>query len=243
MKKVLLTLAIGLASQFAFAQDAKPAFKGESEASVIVIDGVSSSETYGAKTNNIWNMSDADILTVFGKYMQTRSAGTETAKLWEAGLRYDRVIITDTMNIFIRHKAEHDPYNGIFVQRDTTDAGVKYVFVKTDELNWFGELGYAYTSTYSGLTPAPNTDRYNAGNVRVYTEASYKFSPTINTKFWVEHLANLKDSENSQTNYELSVSATLTSIFALKSAYLVNHSHVSGSTDKKTLTTSLVATY
>ncbi len=244
MNKLLLVI-LGLSAAFvAQAEDKK--FKGESEASAIVISGNSDSESYGAKTTNTWNLTESDLATVFGKYVRTKSAGTETAKAWESGLRYERVFMKDLLNGFLQQKAEHDPYNGVFVQRDSTDIGAKYFFKKSDDLTWFGEFGYRYTSTYSGLDPVPMTDRYNANGLRVYTEVAAKFNATTSGKFWVEYLANLKDSDKSLTNAEASISVVMTSVLSFKTAMLLNHNEgtaAPGKKDTTTWTTALVANY
>jgi putative salt-induced outer membrane protein len=244
MKK--LTLAIGLCLAIvAKAEDAKT-FKGESEASAIITSGNSETESIGAKTTNTWSLSENDLATIFGKYVSSKSQNVQTGKNWEAGLRYERVITKDQFSVFLQHKAQHDPYNGPFVQRDTTDLGVKYVFIKNDNLNWFSELGYSQSSTYSGLDPAPVTDRYTAGSIRAYTEAAYKFNASTSGKLWVEHLANLKDTDKSLTNAEASLSVVMTDILSLKTAYLVNHNEGAPTGSKKdssTWTTALVAKY
>lgn len=244
MRLILSILALGLASA-SFAQESKT-FKGESEASAIVISGNSNSETYGAKTSNTWTLTEYDLTTVFGKYIRATTAGVESNKSWEAGLRYERVFIKDVFNGFIQHKAEHDPYNGIFVQRDSTDIGGKYFFVKSDELTWLAELGLRHSETYSGLNPAPDTSKDAANFARVYTEASYKFNATTSGKFWVEHLPNLKDSQASLTNAEASLSVAMTDILSFKTSYLVNYNQAVAAPAKKetsTWTTALVAKY
>jgi putative salt-induced outer membrane protein len=244
MKKLVLVV-LGLSAAFVARAEDKT-FKGESEASAIVISGNSDSETYGAKTTNTWNLTESDLATIFGKYIRTKSAGTETAKAWEAGLRYERVFMKDLLNGFVQHKAEHDPYNGVFVQRDSTDIGAKYFFKKSDDLTWFGEFGYRFTSTYSGLAVPPATDKYNNDNLRAYTEASAKFNATTSGKVWVEYLANLKDSNKSLTNAEASVSVVMTSLLSFKTSILLNHNEgtvAPGKKDTTTWTTALVANY
>ena len=238
----ILVFGLGLNS---FADDNKQ-FKGESEASAIVINGNSNSETYGAKTSNTWSISENDLATVFGKYIRTTTAGIESNKSWEAGLRYERVFIKDVFNGFIQQKAEHDPYNGVFVQRDSTDLGGKYFFTKSDTLNWIGELGYRHSETYSGLNPSPDSSKDMANFARLYTEATYKFNQTTSGKLWVEYLANLEKSNSSLTNYETSLTVAMTDILSLKTAYLVNYNEAAAAPSKKetsTWTTALVAKY
>jgi putative salt-induced outer membrane protein len=240
MKKLLIVF-FGLCAAISSHAEEKT-FKGESEASAIVISGNSDSETYGAKTTNTWNLTETDIAVLFGKYVRTKSAGTETAKAWEAGLRYERVFIKDQFNGFIQQKAEHDPYNGIFIQRDSMDIGAKYFFKKSDDLAWFGEAGYRQSSTY--IDPA--VDKYNAGFIRLYTEASLKFNASTSGKLWVEHLSNLKDSDKGQMNAEASLSVMMTDLLSFKTSVLLNHNEAvvaPGKKDTTTWTTALVAKY
>ncbi len=244
MKKLLM-VAIGLCAAMT-AHGEEKTFKGESEASAIVISGNANSETYGAKTTNTWSMTEADLATVFGKYVRTKSAGTETSKAWEAGARYERVFIKDLFNGFLQQKAEHDPYNGVFVQRDSTDVGGKYFFKKSDDLTWFGELGYRYSSTYSGLAIAPNTYKDNASFARIYSEVTAKFNTSTSGKLWAEYLPNLSDSTKSLTNAEASISVVMTDVLSFKTSVLLNHNEgtvAPGQKDTTTWTTALVAKY
>lgn len=64
-------------------------------------------------------------LTATGSYLRTTSAGTETAKAWDASLRYER-IFSELWSAFIQQGAEADVYAG-YVERDNTDLGAKYL--------------------------------------------------------------------------------------------------------------------
>lgn len=178
-------------------------------------------------------MTETDLATIFGKYVRTKSAGNETAKAWEAGARYERVFMKDLLNGFLQHKAEHDPYNGVFVQRDSTDLGVKYFFKKSDEFTWFAEFGYRYTSIYSGLAQAPDTEKYNSDGIRAYTEAAYKYNASTSGKLWVEQSQNLKDSDKSLTIAEASMSVVMTDMLSFKTSLLLNHNEGTGSGQKR----------
>lgn len=238
MKYIILIATIF--TQVVFAQDAKPKFKGESEASAIVVSGNTNNETYAAKTKNQYALTDLDIASIFGKYIKSTAGGTETGNAWEAGARYERVIIADQLNGFVQHKAESDPYNGIFVQRDSTDLGLKYIIIARDDLNWFTELGLRSSKIYDGT----NVEYVNYG--RLYTEASDKFSSTTTGKVWVEYLPNFKNSNEYLYNAEISLSVVMTSVLSLKTAYLLNHNEALASPLKKdstTWTTALVANY
>lgn len=239
-----LALSLALAST-AIAQTTEEAasFKGESEASAIIIDGNTKSESYGAKTKNTWTVSDSDLLIAFGKYIRTTANSLESAKAWEAGLRYERIFIKDVLNGYLQHKAESDTYNGVFDQRDSTDIGVKYFITTSDTFNWFTEAGYRY-STVLGAPGKPEKEGINYA--RIYTEANYKFSETGSTKLWIEHLPNLTHSSEALTNAELSLSVVMTSILSLKTAYLWNHNEGAEAPSKKdssTWTTAIVAKY
>lgn len=215
-------------------------WNGETEASSVVISGNTNSETYGAKTANVYTLSETDLARVFGKYLRSTAGGTETNKVWEAGLRYEKIFEKDLWSGFVQHKAEHDPYNGIFVQRDSSDIGVKYYFTKTEQLDWFGELGYRYSKVYDGAM----VDTASYG--RIYTQAGYKLTPTADVKLWLEYLPNLTRSHENLANAELSLSVMISDMFSLKTAYLVNYNEALLAPLKKTSTTwttALVAKY
>lgn len=239
MKNILIIAAIFISSS-TFAQVS--AFSGTSEASAVVISGNASNETYSAKTDNTYSLSQLDLAKVFGKYVRSSSGGTESTKAWEAGLRYERIFTKDLLSAFLQHKVEHDPYNGIFIQRDSTDIGLRYTHIKTDSLSWSSELGYQYASTYA----AAGVDRTNSGFVRGYSEVEFKLSATTSTKLWAEYLSPLKSEDKSRSKAELSLSVAMSEIFSLKSAYLLEHNEGALSPLKKdtsTWTTALVAKY
>jgi putative salt-induced outer membrane protein len=238
--KNLLSLILILTSFTAQAEN--KSFSGSTEAGIIIISGNSDNESYNAKTENTYTVSEFDLMKVFGKYTRIISAGTESAKAWDAGLRYERIFTKDQFSAFLQQKAEHDPYNGIFIQRDSTDIGAKYTILSNDKLDWFAELGYQYSSTYV----ASEIEKATGSYIRGYTQGTYKFSNTAATKIWLEHMAPLKSSDFSRTNAELSVTATLTDILSLKMAYLINHNEAAVSPFKKdstSYTTSLIAKY
>lgn len=242
MQKFLLVLLSVVCANLSQAQE-KSVFKGESEASAIVISGNIDSETIGAKTKNTWNMTDLDLASIFGSYLVTKTAGTETAKAWTAGLRYERIITIDQFSGFLQHMAEHDPYNGVFTQRNSTDIGGKYFFTKSDSLTWFAELGYRYSSIYDGVL---TSDTRNTDYARIYTEITSKFNTSTAGKLWGEYLSDLKDTDKSLWNAEASVTVVMTTLLSLKMSYLVNHNEGTLPPNKKDTTTwitALVANY
>ena len=254
MFKQLLILAIFTTG---VAQAADETFKGESEASAIVVSGNLNSQTIGAKTKNTWKFTEDDAAIAFGSYIDGKSEVVDSnglvidalSKSWTAGLRYERVITKDQFSGFIQHMAEADPYNGIFVQRNSTDLGAQYHIIKSETLNWLAELGYRYSDIYKGIRNVNNVateDTYSTNYVRGYTEVSDKFNANVSGKLWFEYLQDTKESDQSLWNAEASLSVVMSSIFSLKTAYLVKHNEGTPSPGKKdttTWTTALVANY
>ena len=252
MVKLITTIAclISLAATQVNAQDAATkSFDGESEASVVIIDGLSKSETYGGKTKNNYKLTDTDIMTIFGKYIKTSTQLTgaasksETARNWEAGIRYEKVFVTDLLNGFLQHKAESDPYNGIFTQRDSTDLGAKYFITKDDTLIWFLEAGARYATQNPDFTDTDGARSKSTTAARLYTEASNKFNESTSGKLWVEYVPNFKSDDFSYSNAEASLTVAMSSILSLKTAYQVYHREIGLKKDTTTFTTALVAKY
>ena len=239
------------------AQAADDAFKGESEASAIVVSGNLNSQTVGAKTKNTWAFTENDSAIAFGSYIDGKSELVDStgkvidalSKSWTAGIRYERVITKDQFSAFIQHMAEADPYNGIFVQRNSTDIGAKYSIIKSETLNWFAELGYRYSDIFKGRRVVNNVakeDTYSTNYIRGYTEVNDKFNANVSGKLSFEYLQDTKESDQSLWNAEASLSVVMTSMFSLKTAYLNKHNQGTPSPEKKdtaTWTTALVANY
>lgn len=213
----------------------------ESEASIVQVGGNTKSESYSAKQKTSYKV-DLNTLTVAGRYLQTKSAGVETAKAWDASGRYERDLST-YWAAFVQHGSESDGFAG-YVQRDNSDVGGKYYFVKEDAKNFFSELGYRYSKTNLAGTPG-GIEYTNSG--RLYVEYTQKFNESVSGRLWVEYLPNFKDADAYLANYEPSVTAMLNEVFSLKVAYLVKyHNKTLAPTEEKndtTFTTSLVAKF
>ena len=252
MLKLITTIAclLTLVATQANAQDAAvKSFDGESEASVVIIDGLSKSETYGGKTKNNYKLTDTDVVTVFGKYIKTSTQLTgaasksETARNWEAGLRYEKIFTADQFSGFLQHKAESDPYNGIFIQRDSTDLGGKYFITKADTLVWFAEAGVRYATQNPAFIDVDGKQSKSTTAARLYSETSGKFNESTSAKFWVEYVPNFKSSDFSYYTTEASLTVAMSSILSLKTAYNVYHRETGTKKDTTTFTTALVAKY
>jgi putative salt-induced outer membrane protein len=220
-----------------FAQDGSP-WTNESELSVVSIGGNSQSESYSAKQKTSYKF-NSNIFTGFGRYLQTTSGSTETGKQWEASLRFEKEF-SEKWSAFVQQGAESNFYAG-YVQRENTDLGGKYYFIKEDAEKLFMESGLRYIKDFDGTYSAYS----NSG--RIYFEYSKKFNESVFGKFWTEYLSNLKDSDAYQLNWEPSLSVMMNQVFSLKAAYLVKfHNKEISPADKRqdtTFTTSIVAKF
>lgn len=228
MKSALMMLVL-LLSISTFAADPAPPFVGEAEAGAIVITGNSDSENYAAKLKMTYTQ-DKNVYTAFGRFIKSEANGVESAKNWEAGVRYERQL-TDYLGVFVGQKIESDIYAG-YLQRDSTDIGLQYSLIKRDDMNWIVEAGYRYSKTQ------PRTGSVLYENyLRLYTEFNKSFDKTFSFKYWIEYLPNMTDGDAYQINTEPSINAMLNSIFSLKLGYLVQYQNVPPSGGKYTTTT------
>ena len=242
--KQLLILAAFLAGSMSQAQTPeaeKSPWKHESEISIVQVGGNSKAESYSAKQKTSVKL-DLNTLTLSARYLQTKTAQVETAKSWDGSARYEREL-SNLWAAFVQHGAESDSYSG-YIQRDNSDIGGKYFFIRETAQNFFSELGYRYSNTNSATAPGGHTYT-NSG--RLYVEYSTQFNEAVSGKLWVEYLPDFKDSEAWLASYEPSMSVVLNRTFSLKLAYLVKtHNKTATPTEEKndtTFTTSLVSKF
>jgi len=226
---------------------AAEAWGHESEVALVSTGGNTETESYSAKQKTTYTQ-EANSYALTGRYLQTKTGGIETAKSWDAGLRYER-IISAMWSAFVGYGAEADPYAG-FIQRDNADIGGKYFFYKEEGLNLFTEVGYRSTNTQFAALPtatppvAGTVTRENFG--RLYVEYAQNLSESLSVKYWVEYLPNFSNSAGYLLNTEPSVSVMLTSVFSLKTAYLMKYRNEVAPGAKNTdttFTTSIVAKF
>jgi putative salt-induced outer membrane protein len=235
MKFSLFTILLAFSSTSAFAN-----YTNESELGILVAKGNSDSQSYTAKQaiGKIWE--DKNSLKFSGRYLQTKTSGLENARYWAAGLRYDYAL-SSQVGLFLGELVESDKYAG-YNQKYSTDIGAKYIILNEKKLVWNAELGYRHTieNQTSGLEKKLNY-------LRGYTEAIKNWNETVSTKLWFEYLPNFTIGSDYQMNTELSVSAALNNMFALKTGYLLRYDNLPNpGTAAKTdtlLTTSLVAKF
>lgn len=243
MLKALALSAALLVSKTAFSQEAK-SWKHESEAAIVTTSGNTETESYAGKQKTSYTF-DANVLTVAGAYLQTKTAGTETAKSWDASLRYERTL-TEQWTAFAQVGAEANPYSG-YVQRDNADLGGKYYFIKKEKNELFAELGARSSRTVNtGGTLATSDKTVTETFGRAYVEYTQPITASVDGKLWVEYLANFTNQEAYRLNVEPSLYVSMSEIFSLKMAYLSKTDNGRVAPAKKTdtqTTISLVAKF
>lgn len=236
-KALYALTALSLMAQPSAGQEANT-WKHESEAAIVTTSGNTETESYAGKQKTSYNF-DANVLTLAGSYLQTKTAGTETAKSWDASLRYERNL-TDQWSAFAQVGAEANPYSG-YTQRDNADVGGKYYFIKKEKNEFFAELGARSSRT---MTTTGTTSTENFG--RAYVEYTQPITESVDGKFWVEYLANFTNQDGYRINAEPSIYVAMSEIFSLKMAYLskTDNSRIAPAKKTDTQTTiSLVAKF
>lgn len=230
---VLAILATMLQTTFA------AEFNNESEAGIAVASGNTKSKNYNVKQSNAYKFDD-NTLKFDARYLNAYSNDEESARYIFAGLRYERSL-NDRFSLFVAQGFESDKFAGYYL-RQLTDIGVKYNIIKEEMFYWLAEAGYRYTNEKLN-----NGSHDYKNSLRAYTELEKKWNPSVSTKYFLEYVPNIKESEDYQINTELSVSAALTSVFSIKTAYLLRYDHlpaVTATTKTDTLlTTALVAKF
>ena len=239
VSKLCVFLSVLFISLFTFAEEKSP-WAHESEVGLVKVSGNTDSESYNGKQKTVYSF-DQNALTLAGRYLEAKTAGTQTAKSWEASLRYER-ILSEQWSMFAQQGAESDSFAG-YTERDNSDLGAKYTIYKMDSENLFAEAGYRYTKTLPSLGAETKYESYG----RLYSEYDRKLNSHVSAKLWAEYLPNLTNSDAYLVNYEPSVAVVLNSLFSLKMSYLVKyHNKTILPTEKKTdstFTTALVAKF
>ncbi len=214
-------------------------FRNESEAGVVITSGNARSQNYQFKQSDVYRW-ESNLLKAEGRFLKSSSRGVETARFWTVGARYERELL-DRFSLFAAQNIESDRFAG-YLQRYNSDVGGKYFFVKEEAFSWLGEAGYRYTAENR-----IDASRRNTSALRFYTEANRSWNTSVSSKLWIEYLPNLTASKEYRINAEASLSAALSDVFSVKTAYLLkfNHFPAPGATEKTDtwFTTSLVAQF
>lgn len=242
MKSILLIALVVSASLFAD-EPVPPKLSHESEASVVLTSGNSDTQTFSAKQETGYSW-ERNTVALGASFLRGTTAGTETAKRWDIGLRYDRVIY-EQLSAFLAYQIDSAPFAGTYL-RHTIDLGAKYNFLNTDTTVLLGELGYRVTpETFTldnGVTTAGSLTSHMS---RAFLEWKEKWNPSVSSRLWGEYLQSFTNTSDYRFNIEPSISVFLSQVFSIKTAYLIafrNVPAVAGkNTSDTTFTTSLVA--
>jgi putative salt-induced outer membrane protein len=219
-----------------------PAFahewKNESELGVVVVTGNSDTQSFNAKelTSYAWS---ANMFRLKGNFLQSKNRGALDARRWDAGLRYERNL-SAIWSAYAGQSVESDRFAG-YQQRHASDIGGKHWLYQLEKkFYWFAELGYRYQIEN-------RTDGSKARNsiLRAYTEANRDWKENFSSKVWLEYLPNLSNRRAWLFNGEASSSFALSTVFAVKIAYLLkyNNQPVNAKNTDTTYTTTLVAKF
>lgn len=189
----------------------------ESELGFASANGNTKTKSYNIKQLNSYTF-DKNVLSFKSRYLNASSNGEETARIFSAGLRYDRELSLKT-KAFAGETYETDKFAGIRA-RYITDAGGKYSYIETEETKFFSELGYRFMkeNRFEGSS-------INSSYIRFYNEWENKWNKNFTTRYWLELLPNLSNSKDYQANTEISLSAILTEMFSMKSSFLIRYDH------------------
>lgn len=233
-----LGILVALIAVTANAEDLKEGWSHESEASIVTVSGNTEGENYAFKQKTQYKF-ELDTLTLKGRYLRATSVGIETARSWDASLRWDREL-SERWALFLAHGAEADPYAG-YVQRDNTDVGAKHWLAKSENESLSIDAGFRYTR----LLPEVG-GREDQRFARLASEWKRQLTPTVSARLWAEYLPNLEISDAYLANGEPSLQVMLTSVFSLKLAYLARYNNappVGVERLDTTYTTALVAKF
>lgn len=235
MKKFLVGAIIALMLGVANANE----FTNESELGVAVANGNSKSKNYNFKQENKYSFG-GNLFKFNARYLNAYADSKESARYLLGALRYEREL-SNRFSVYAGQMFESDKFSG-YDLRHSSDAGFKYYIKKEETYYWTAEAGYRYTNEkqISGKHEYRN-------QLRTYTEVEKKWSPTVSTKYWLEYLPNLDNGSDYEINTEASISAALSSVFSIKTGYLLRYDKVpppSASTQTDSLfTTALVAKF
>lgn len=246
MKTILSILILGWSVTALYAAEEESGkLSHESEAGVILSTGNSDTQTYSVKQATSYAVAGNTFKFTSG-YLLGKTAGAETAKRWDLGVRYERVLSGD-LSAFLGYQIDSNPFSGTDL-RHTVDVGGKYQFVKTDSTAAFAELGYRMTAeTFTTNNGATTNGSLTSHMSRAYLEWIQKWNKAFSSKLWAEYLQSYTNTRDSRFNVEPSLSVVLSEVFSLKMAYLIGYRNVPAVAGKKQtdtlFTTSLVAKF
>lgn len=183
----------------------------ESEVSTVAAGGNSNVSTYLVRTANQYDFG-IRLLKFGGHYTYGEAQNVVSARDWDGSLKYEQ-LLSPKLAIAGGELVEGYRFQGIKA-RYNSDIGLKYYYIKSEERNFFSELGYRYTieDRYAGDNQYENKGRF-------LNEINQKVSETFQYRFWFEYVPNFTNKSDYLVTYEASLISILTSMFSLKVAY------------------------
>jgi putative salt-induced outer membrane protein YdiY len=219
----------------------------ETEAGVVVNHGNSETESYSAKHKS--ELKAGKNSYVFsGFFLQSKQNFTKNAESWQLALRYEHEL-SEMLSGLVSQQVESNFFAGI-LQRYNSDIGAKQFLLKRPgDIFLILEAGYRFSREHSATN---GTHNFQKG--RAYLEVEKFWRETVSTQFWIEYIPNFTLPNDWLFNWEASVNASLSTVFALKTAYYARFSNSppsapAGSStaptkrSDSTLTSSLVVTF
>ena len=189
-------------------------FKNNTEAGISVVNGNTKTESYNVKQSNYYSWGKNSV-GAKGGFLESKNLGVLSAKKWDFSFRYERTL-SKMVALFIAQGLESDRFAG-YMQRYNTDLGGKFFLYQVEkEWSWITELGprYSHQNSMGGMVLIRK-------GARLYSELVHDWNVGTRSELWLEYLPNFTDTRDWMLNGELSISAALTNIFSVKSAYLV----------------------
>ena len=239
LRLTIFFVALGLHS-FCFADEPKRGWGHESEASAVLTSGNASNQTFSVsqKTDYLW---ESDAIKTQARYLLGKASGTETARNWALGARYERSI-SPVLSAYLGYQLDSNIFANLDY-RHIGDIGTKYFFLQGAPHTLFAEFGYRLTDEHQ-LNP---NQQLVSHFLRAYTEWEATWTSTLGSKLYIEYLPNLSRSADWQLNSEVSLSVVLTDLLSFKTGYLFLYRNTPAGTGKKQLdtlfTTALVAKF
>ncbi len=214
MKFILFFLLV-MASVPSFAE---AELTNESELGYASANGNSKTKSLNAKQTNEYKW-DNNVVGLKSRYLNASAGSVETARYFMGGLRYENKV-SQKLGIFIGETYEQDKFAG-YQNRYSSDLGLKYRFIDSDNTKFFSELGYRYLheERFDGSRAFSNYGRN-------YNEWENKWNESFSTKYWLEYLPNISDPNDWQANTELSLTVMMNKVFSLKTGVLVRYDHL-----------------
>jgi putative salt-induced outer membrane protein YdiY len=221
-----------------YAQESALTFKNESELGIVATSGNTQTQTISAK-EAASVQTGLNLFKITGNFLKSSNFSIEQAYRWGLGVRYEREL-SPIISIYLGQNVESDKFQNI-LQRYNTDAGGKATLYTSNAFKWFSELGYRFTR--NNFVASFRNDQF----LRVYSEMERFFNKSVSAKWWFELLPNLSLWQAYRASSELSLSASLSEVFAVKSGYLFRYDNfpITGVTSKTDImfTTALVARF